>query len=227
MARGDYAGAALSLLSAIPFAGWLGTAGKVGRHGAKAVAEASEKAAKVAAERAAKEAADKAAKEAAEKKARDEAARKARKEESGGKVKQPRVVKKNGYTYHLDENGRVTKVEGDLKLNKGQGRNPATQKQAGGPDRLPDDQGGHYIGRRFDGPKDDFNHFAQNGNFNNSAYKKLENSWERALKDGKSVRVEISPSFKGGSLRPDTLKVRQWIDRKPQPLRVFRNAPGG
>ncbi|MFK1438125.1 hypothetical protein ACIU0H_31405 [Pseudomonas aeruginosa] len=31
LARGDYAGAALSLLSAIPFAGWLGTAGKAAR----------------------------------------------------------------------------------------------------------------------------------------------------------------------------------------------------
>ncbi|WP_179059269.1 hypothetical protein [Pseudomonas taiwanensis] len=39
LARGDYAGAALSLASAIPFAGWLGTAGKVGRRGAKAAAE--------------------------------------------------------------------------------------------------------------------------------------------------------------------------------------------
>lgn len=224
LARGDYAGAALSLLSAIPFAGWLGTAGKVGRRGAKAAADASAKATKEAAERAAKkEAADKAAKEAAQKRAKEAAEKKA----SGGKVKQPRVVKKNGYTYHLDDKGRVTKVEGDLKLNKGQGRNPTAQKQAGGPDRLPDDQGGHYIGRRFDGPKDDFNHFAQNGNFNNSAYRKLENSWEKAIKDGKSVRVEVSPSFKGDSLRPDTLKVRQWIDGKPQPLRIFRNAPGG
>ncbi|MFK1432506.1 hypothetical protein ACIU0H_02450 [Pseudomonas aeruginosa] len=74
LARGDYAGAALSLVSAIPFAGWLGTAGKVGRHGAKAAAEASAKAAKEAAERAAKkEAADKAAREAAQKKAKEQA----------------------------------------------------------------------------------------------------------------------------------------------------------
>ncbi|MGO3983026.1 hypothetical protein ABI582_01445 [Pseudomonas sp. SAS7] len=51
LARGDYAGAALSLLSAIPFVGYLGTAGKVGRHGANAVAEASAKGAKEATER--------------------------------------------------------------------------------------------------------------------------------------------------------------------------------
>jgi hypothetical protein len=46
LARGDYAGAALSMLSAVPFVGYLGTAGKVGVYGAKAVAEGSTKIAK-------------------------------------------------------------------------------------------------------------------------------------------------------------------------------------
>ncbi|MCQ9839222.1 hypothetical protein ACUDOC_29435 [Pseudomonas aeruginosa] len=50
LARGDYAGAALSLVSAIPFAGWFGTAGKVGRRAAN---EAAERAAKETAEEAA------------------------------------------------------------------------------------------------------------------------------------------------------------------------------
>ncbi|MGV5309801.1 hypothetical protein ACV4V9_20475, partial [Pseudomonas aeruginosa] len=43
LARGDYAGAALSLVSAIPFAGWFGTAGKAARRGAKAAGDASAK----------------------------------------------------------------------------------------------------------------------------------------------------------------------------------------
>lgn len=89
LARGDYAGAALSLVSAIPFAGWFGTAGKAARRGAKAAEEASEKAAKEAAERAAQEAADKSAKDAAQKKAKEEAARKqsSGEKKSGGKSK--------------------------------------------------------------------------------------------------------------------------------------------
>ncbi|MBK5006078.1 hypothetical protein [Pseudomonas sp. S32] len=41
LARGDIVGAGLSLLSAIPFAGYLGSAGKIGRHGTKAAAMAS------------------------------------------------------------------------------------------------------------------------------------------------------------------------------------------
>lgn len=65
LARGDYAGAALSLLSAIPFVGYVGTAGKVGRHGAKAAAEALAKAAKEGIKQVAKDVADKAAKEGA------------------------------------------------------------------------------------------------------------------------------------------------------------------
>ncbi|WP_282363724.1 polymorphic toxin type 15 domain-containing protein [Pseudomonas sp. PS01297] len=90
LARGDYVGAGLSLLSAIPFVGYAGTAGKATRYGAK-IAEASGKVGKEAADRAAKEAADKAAKEAAERKVREEAARKrgqeSKDEESGGKIK--------------------------------------------------------------------------------------------------------------------------------------------
>ncbi|VVN92577.1 polymorphic toxin type 15 domain-containing protein [Pseudomonas fluorescens] len=81
-ARGDYVGAGLSMLSAIPFVGYLGTAGKATRYGAK-VAEASGKAAK--------EAAEKAAKEAAAKKAKDEAARK---QNQGAKIKPKKLPKK-------------------------------------------------------------------------------------------------------------------------------------
>lgn len=66
LSRGDYAGAALALLSAIPFVGYLGTAGKVGRYGTKAVAEASAKAANEMANRAAKGAAEKTANEGSE-----------------------------------------------------------------------------------------------------------------------------------------------------------------
>lgn len=229
LARGDYVGAGLSLLSAIPFVGYAGTAGKATRYGAK-MAEASGKVGKEAADRAAKEAADKAAKEAAERKVREEAAKQTSlKAEDGAKIrpKKPTSLTKNGYKYDLDDKGRVLKVGGNLKLNKSQARNQNAQRNAGGKDRLPDVQGGHFIGRRFEGPKDEVNHFAQNGNFNNSSYRKLENSWERMLKDKKDVRIEITPKYTGDSLRPDTLKVKQWIDGIPQDLIIFGNKFGG
>ena len=148
-------------------------------------------------------------------------------EPPGVHVSPIRTVTRNGYTYHLDEHGRVTKVEGDLVLDKSQGRSASAQRNAGGPDRLPDDQGGHYVGRRFKGPIDDFNHFAQNGNFNNGAYKALENSWQRLLESGRSVRIEVTPHYIGSNLRPDRIIVRQWVDGIESASRNFLNRPGG
>jgi len=83
LARGDYAGAALSAVAAIPFVGWLGTAGKAARQGTTIAAEATAKAAK--------EAAEKKAKDESQKKAKEEAARK---QASGGKVNAKKLPKK-------------------------------------------------------------------------------------------------------------------------------------
>jgi hypothetical protein len=138
-----------------------------------------------------------------------------------------RVVKMSkGYRYEMDELGRVRKVEGELKRNPAQGRNKRAQLDAGGRDRLPTDEGGHYAGRRFDGPTEEFNHFAQDQNFNRGAYKALENKWDAALQNGRSVRVEIVPNYTGNSLRPDSLNVKYWIDGRPS-MKVFFNRPGG
>jgi phage tail protein X len=137
-----------------------------------------------------------------------------------------RVELRNGYQYEFDGSDRVSSVEGDLVRNPSQGRNRTGQLNAGGEYRLPDDQGGHFIGRRFDGPLQDFNHFAQNGNFNMGAYRSLEDSWSAALDEGSSVRVRIEPSYPGESLRPDTLRVQYWIDGAPNEV-YFYNRPGG
>ncbi len=185
----------------------------------KAAQAAKAKAALEAAE-AAKAAKAKAALEA------EQAAADAARAGDGVHVKAPPVTK-NGYTYHVDDRGRVTKAEGDLTINKEQGRNQKAQLEAGGADRLSDDQGGHFIGRRFNGPTDEINHFAQNGNFNQGAYKSLENSWERALNNGQSVRVEVNTTYIGDSLRPDTLTVRQWINGVPSRPITFNNVRGG
>lgn len=75
LARGDYVGAALSLVAAIPLAGWFGAAGKAARRGAKAVAS----------KKLVKETTERTSKEVAEKEAR-KAARKQAKEKSGGKI---------------------------------------------------------------------------------------------------------------------------------------------
>ena len=104
-----------------------------------------------------------------------------------------RTEVRNGYTYTLDETGRTTHVEGELVSNPAQGRNAAAQLEAGGADRLPTDEGGHFVARRFDGPLEAFNHFAQDMNLNRGAYKSLENTWQRALDRGGPRSMSRSP----------------------------------
>lgn len=137
-----------------------------------------------------------------------------------------RVEVRNGYSYTLDDLNRATRIEGDLVSNPLQGRNVQAQLQAGGIDRLATDEGGHFIGRRFDGPLDDFNHFAQDMNFNRGAYKSLENSWQRALDNGSSVYVDISNNYLENSLRPHSLDIRYTIDGVPY-QKSFFNRVGG
>jgi hypothetical protein len=77
---------------------------------------------------------------------------------------------------------------------------------------LPSDHGGHYIARRFDGPSDAFNHFAQSARFNRGSYRALEDTWARALRQGKGVFVQITPHYLGRSQRPAWLNVSWTID---------------
>lgn len=126
----------------------------------------------------------------------------------------------------MDESGRVAQISGDLTSNPAQLRNAKAQLSAGGQDRLATDEGGHFIGRRFDGPLDDFNHFAQDMNFNRGAYKALENSWQRSLDAGQAVSVNIKPTYLGNSLRPNALEIHYTIDGVPYRQTYF-NRPGG
>lgn len=123
-----------------------------------------------------------------------------------------RAIESNGYEFSLDALERTRQVTGDIKLANGQARSKKAQATAGGKDRLPDDQGGHYIAVRFGGPTDAFNHFAQNGNFNQGAYRVLENEWASATKSSKKVRVGITPLYDGVSKRPYKISVAYAID---------------
>jgi predicted ribonuclease toxin of YeeF-YezG toxin-antitoxin module len=133
---------------------------------------------------------------------------------------------RNGYKYSLDEKDRVVRVEGKLVSNPAQTRNTKAQLNAGGKDRLSTDEGGHFVGRRFDGPVDEMNHFAQNMNLNRGEYKALENRWQKALESGKEVMVDIKPSYIGDSIRPEKLDIIYKIDGIPF-IKSFKNVPGG
>ncbi|MBP1202853.1 hypothetical protein JOD97_000867 [Duganella sp. 1411] len=251
IARGDYWGAALSTVSMVPYLGDAVAKPVKAVRATKAIAGLEKKVAELtktvndlkkakkeaeAAEAAAKEA--KLAKEAdaakdaaaqqekaAVKKDKDcedcEASAKKDKTSNGAKTEI-----RNGYKYTLDSKERVTRVEGTLVSNPAQKRNTKAQLGAGGKDRLSTDEGGHFVGRRFDGPLDDFNHFAQNMNLNRGEYKVLENRWQKALENGKEVLIDIKPSYLGDSIRPEKLDIIYKIDGIPF-SKSFKNIPGG
>ncbi|MFD1408070.1 DNA/RNA non-specific endonuclease [Kroppenstedtia eburnea] len=131
-----------------------------------------------------------------------------------------------GYTYKTDGKGRISHVQGDLKLET-EKRNVYAQRKAGDEDRLPDDEGGHLIASIFGGEGGLDNLVPQNGNLNKGEWKKMENMWADALRSGKKVKVKIKPVYNGDSKRPDRFEVQYKIDDEVWEEKSFDNAPGG
>jgi hypothetical protein len=101
-----------------------------------------------------------------------------------------------------------------LGLKPNQRRSRSAQQNAGKPDRLPSDHGGHYIAREFGGPEIPENHFAQDAGINRGEYRKLEILWKKALKRKQKVDVKIDPKYEGDSKRPHSLEVKYTINGK-------------
>jgi RHS repeat-associated protein len=129
----------------------------------------------------------------------------------------------NGYTFASDEFGRLKTFSGNLVLSPAP-RNAAAQLAAGGVDRLPSDVGGHGVGARFNGPGDYV--FAQDSNFNNGAYRSLENEWARQIRAGNAVNVSGELFHDVGGLRPSAVSVDYTVNGQAF-SRDFGNAPGG
>jgi hypothetical protein len=140
------------------------------------------------------------------------------------KPKPLRSVLANGYRFLIDWLNRTEFVSGWLRIGGFERRSRRSQRQAGLPDRRATDDGGHYIARRFNGPSDAFNHFAQDANFNRGGYRALEDKWAGALKSGSKVFVTIDPRFRGSSQRPYEIVVRYKIDQNWF-SQTFRNRP--
>ncbi len=129
------------------------------------------------------------------------------------------------YNYVLDDLGRPVEASGKLKLGKGK-RDQSAQKTAGGSDRLDDDDGGHLIAARFGGGYNAENLVPQNANLNRSAWKKMENEWADALKNGKEVEVRIRVEYEGDSKRPSRFIVEHVIGEGDAVRTEFVNEAG-
>ena len=125
-----------------------------------------------------------------------------------------RNVRKNGYAFHIDVINRTRRANGEVTLNPEPQRSKRSQSEAGGADRRSTDDGGHFIAARFYGPRDTFNHFAQDASFNRGAYRALEDRWAKELKAGRRVFVDIIAHYEGTSSRPASLTVAWIIDGK-------------
>jgi predicted ribonuclease toxin of YeeF-YezG toxin-antitoxin module len=142
-------------------------------------------------------------------------------------AKQPvRKISASGYNFEADTQDRTVRAHGELRLVPEQPRSRSSQRDAGKPDRLPKDHGGHFIGRQFGGPETPYNHFAQNARFNNSEYRKLENDWKREIQAGKKVRVDIRAAYGGNSRRPSGIHVIYNVNGDIQ-QRLFPNIKKG
>lgn len=65
------------------------------------------------------------------------------------------------------------------------------------------------------------------GNLNKSAWKQMENTWANALKEGKTVDVNIQPIYSGNNTRPDRIIVQYSINGGRPVSADFKNSPGG
>jgi hypothetical protein len=99
-----------------------------------------------------------------------------------------RSVVANGYTFMIDDRHGMVRAMGNLSQTNRPVRSRKAQASAGGADRRPTDDGGHYIAARFNGPSDAFNHFAQDANFNRGLYRRLKDQWATALRPIKRSR---------------------------------------
>lgn len=105
------------------------------------------------------------------------------------------------YQYEQSDNGKS--AYGVLDLADGPVRNSNAQREAGGLERRPDDDGGHLIGARFGGSPTDENLDAQNRNLNRGAYKREENAWAEGLQEGDKIFVDAETYKREGTERPD------------------------
>ncbi|MBD1382630.1 T7SS effector LXG polymorphic toxin [Metabacillus arenae] len=148
--------------------------------------------------------------------------------ESRRKVLKPNIQysSKEGYVYKTDDKGRIVSCEGKLNLGNAK-RNNHAQRIVGREDRLPDDDGGHLIASIFKGSGNLDNLVPMNGNLNKGEWKKLENTWADALKQGDEVKVKVTPNYKGDSQRPVSFDIKYKIGDDEWEIRRFDNVPGG
>jgi hypothetical protein len=112
--------------------------------------------------------------------------------------------------FTLDANGNTISASGSLQQYFTGGVRSSTeiqaQAEAAGAGEV-GDQGGHLVGYRFLPEQGSVNLFPQNGNFNTSAFKTLENDYGRYIDQGYQVNVNHTLGDFSETGRPGSLSV--------------------
>ena len=125
----------------------------------------------------------------------------------------------NGYTYKTDKYGRIKSVEGNLKLD-GVERHPDGPNVGEGDGKLPNDVGGHLVGRQFGGAGDATNVVAMEKTVNEYSnvgkFGQHEIRWRRLLSQASpaNIQLEMELIYNPGNftIRPDAFRIIEVID---------------
>jgi hypothetical protein len=125
----------------------------------------------------------------------------------------------NGYNYQTDKYGRIERVEGDFKLD-GVERHPDGPLVGQGDGKLPNDVGGHLVGRQFGGAGDATNVVPMdksvNAYSNSGKFGQHEIRWRRLLVENpqNKLHVEIIEIFNPGNftIRADAFRVTETLN---------------
>lgn len=143
-----------------------------------------------------------------------------------GKLQPNTTYELNGNIYTTDENGRIISCEAKPARSPENPRDNEAQRQAGGEDRRPNDQGGHIVGRDMNGDGGIGNLVAMDSKINQSDYKRMENDIKTALDEGKEVTTKTEMTYSGDSERPDKITVTVTVDGKDTVYEYDNNLDG-
>lgn len=143
-----------------------------------------------------------------------------------GKLQPNTTYELNGNIYITDENGRIISCEAKPVRSPENPRDNEAQRQAGGEDRRPNDQGGHIVGRDMNGDGGIGNLVAMDSKINQSDYKRMENDIKAALDEGKEVTTKTEMTYSGDSERPDKITVTVTADGKDTVYEFDNNLDG-
>lgn len=132
----------------------------------------------------------------------------------------------NGNIYTTDDKGRIIRCEAKPVRSPENPRDNEAQRQAGGEDRKPNDQGGHIVGRDLNGDGGIGNLVPMDSKINQSDYKRMEKDIKTELDDGKNVTTKTEMTYTGDSERPDKITVTVTADGKDTIYKFDNNIDG-